>query len=55
MHNCTDYYEQSGAINGSLTLSINNVAQSINFFMAGRPVHNEIGKTHQQINVFIYG
>ncbi len=42
-------------INGSLTLSMDGVARSMDFFEVGGPARDETGETHRRTNAFIHG
>lgn len=52
--NCGDNYKQSSTINELLTLSIDDVVRSIDYFEIGESVRNKTSETHQQTNAFIY-
>lgn len=45
-YNYTDNYEQKDIINGSVTLSMDDVTQSMDYFKVGRPTCDEISETH---------
>ena len=53
--NRADNYEWGGAIDGSITSSMDCVARSMEFFQVGGPARDETGETHRRTNALIHG
>ncbi len=50
-----DIYERGGAIDGSITSSMDCVARSMDFFQVGGSAPDETGEMHRRVNVLIHG
>ena len=53
--NRADNYERGGAIDGSITSSMDCVARSMDFFQVGGPARDVTGEMHRRTNALIHG